>query len=137
MNRTRPKTTEEKRSGAATVEFAICAPLLIMIGFASIETANVLFLKQILAQSAYEGARFAALPDSAASDIVNRSKDILNARGITNATVSVSPANVSDQTSKGTAIAVSVSAPATANAIIPLTFFRNSTMSKKVVMVRQ
>lgn len=130
------RSATERRTGAATVEFAVCLPLLMLIGFASIETANAMFLKQVLAQSAYEGARVGAQPDADTSKISTRCNDILQARGIKTATVSVTPSNCSDQTAKGTAISVSVSAPATANAIFPLTFFKNSTITKKVVLTR-
>ena len=124
------------RAGTATVEMAVCLPLLMLIGFGSIETANAIFLKQVVSQVAYEGARAAALPGATEADILKRCNDFLGVRRIKGATVSVSPAKVSDNTASGTAIAVTVTAPASANAISPTWFFKNSNMSKKVVMVR-
>ena len=124
------------RAGTATVEMAVCLPLLMLIGFGSIETANAIFLKQVVSQVAYEGARAAALPGATEADILKRCNDFLGVRRIKGATVSVSPAKVSVKTVSGTAIAVTVTASASANAISPTWFFKNSNMSKKVVMVR-
>lgn len=124
------------RAGTATVEMAVCLPLLMLLGFGSIETANAIFLKQVVSQVAYEGARAAALPGATEADILKRCNDFLGVRRIKGATVSVSPTKVSDKTASGTAIEVTVTAPASANSISPEWFFKNSKMSKKVVMVR-
>lgn len=124
------------RAGTAMVEMAVCLPLLMMISFGAIETANAIFLKQAIAQVAYEGARAASLPDSAEADILQRCNEIISARRINGATVSVSPRNVSAATAKGTQITVTVTAPANANAISPVWFFKNSNMTKQVVMIR-
>jgi Flp pilus assembly protein TadG len=124
------------RAGAATVEMAVCLPLLMLIGFGAIETANAIFLKQVVAQVAYEGGRVAALSDATEADILKRCNDFLSMRRIKGASISVSPKNVSAGLAKGTAIHVTVSAPANANAISPTWFFKTSTMSKTVVMVR-
>lgn len=124
------------RSGTATVEMAVCLPLLMLLGFGSIETANAIFLKQVVSQVAYEGARAAALPGATDADILKRCNDFLVVRRVKEATVTISPTKVSDNTASGTAIAVTVTASASANAISPTWFFKNSKMSKKVVMVR-
>lgn len=118
------------------VEMAVCLPLLLLISFGGIETANAIFLKQIVSQVAYEGARFAAIPDTTEAEILKRCNDFIGVRRIKGATVSVSPNNVSEMTKPGTEIKVTVTAPAKDNAISPVWFFKNSKMSRTVVMVR-
>ena len=124
------------RAGTAMVEMAVCLPLLMLISFGAIETANAIFLKQAISQVAYEGARTASLPDATEDDILKRCNEFISARRIKGATVSVSPKKVSAKTNPGTAIEVTVTAPANANAISPVWFFQKSKMSNTVVMVR-
>ena len=124
------------RAGTATVEMAVCLPMLMLFSFGAIETANAIFLKQALSQVAYEGARTASLPDATEAAIVQRCDEFLAARRIKGATVSVSPANVSAKTNSGTIIEVTVTAPASANSISPMWFFKKSKMSNTTVMVR-
>ena len=50
------------RKGTATVEFAVCLPVLVTIVLGSIEATNAIFLKQHLTAAAYEGARKATTP---------------------------------------------------------------------------
>ena len=124
------------RAGTAMVEMAVCLPLLMMISFGAIETANAIFLKQAISQVAYEGARTAALSDATEAAILQRCNEFLTARRIKGGTVAVSPKNVSDKTNPGTVIEVMVTAPANANAISPVWFFKNSKISNTVAMVR-
>jgi len=133
-----PGTTPDvaNRGGTAIVEMAICLPLLMLIAFGAIETANAIFLKQAIAQAAYEGARTASLPTSTKADILKRCNEIITARKIKGTVVSVSPNDVSPGTAQGTQISVTVTAPANANAISPLWFFQKSNMTKQVVMTR-
>lgn len=130
------KGTCGNRQGAAMVELAVCLPLLMIISFGAIETANAIFLKQIIAQVAYEGARTAAQPDSTVGEIQNCCKAIYTARRIKGVTVTVTPKNLSPSTPKGSIITITVSAPSNANTISPSAYFKASIMTKKVVMTR-
>jgi len=60
-----------KRFGAAAVEFAVCLPLIILIVAGSIEGASLLFLRQALIQSSYEGAKVAVKQNSVNSDVTD------------------------------------------------------------------
>ncbi|MCA9165038.1 MAG: pilus assembly protein, partial [Planctomycetales bacterium] len=51
----RPRTL----SGVATLEMAVCLPMLVIITFCSIEAANFIYLKQSLTEAAYEAVRVA------------------------------------------------------------------------------
>jgi Flp pilus assembly protein TadG len=124
------------RKAAALVELAVCLPLLTLICFGAIETANAVFLKQAIAQVAYEGARVGLQSDAVEADILQRCNDIIAVRRLQGVAVSVSPENVSAATAKGTPIGVTVTVPVSANAFSPLWFFSHSIMTKKVVMTR-
>jgi Flp pilus assembly protein TadG len=130
------RSYRRNRAGAAIAEFAVCLPVLILIAFGAIETANTIFLKQVVSQVAYEGARLASLPDTSDSDVLSLCNQILTARNIAGTTVSVSPSGISSATASGTPITVTVQASASANALIPQWFFQTAIMKKQVVMVR-
>jgi Flp pilus assembly protein TadG len=49
--------TRKSRQAAATVELAICLPVVLTIAFGTIDICSVLFLKESLTIAAYEGAR--------------------------------------------------------------------------------
>ena len=62
MFRRKNKTARTKgRFGNATVELAVCLPVLVLIIFGSLQASSMYFLRQAMVQSAYEGVKEAAL----------------------------------------------------------------------------
>src|SRR5690606_21432947 len=57
------------RRGAALVEFALTAPLLFFILFASLEFARANMLRNTVEMAAYEGARRGIVPGATAEDV--------------------------------------------------------------------
>lgn len=55
---TRP-LRRDRRAGVATIEFAICAPLLLLLMLATAEIGRLLYQYNTLAKSVRDGARFA------------------------------------------------------------------------------
>src|SRR5262245_19144733 len=55
------------RSGLATLEFAVCLPMIITMVFASVEASSMIFLKLSLQISAYDAARVAGCPSGTAT----------------------------------------------------------------------
>jgi Flp pilus assembly protein TadG len=125
-----------RRTGAAVVELAVCLPLVFLLAFASNEVADMLFLKQTLYTSAYEGARVAIHPGSSATDVTKRCQEILSARGVNGAAVAVEPANIESQP-RGTAIAVTVTAPSGSNSKLPTWFFTGKSLRARPVMMKE
>ncbi|MCA9088986.1 MAG: pilus assembly protein [Planctomycetaceae bacterium] len=123
------------RCGAALVELAICLPILLIITFGSIEAANSISLKQALTEVAYEAARIAVAQGRTEQDARTRATEILAARNIDNATVEISP-KIKSTTKPGTEVTVTISAPAESGSVAPQWYFRGTTMSATVVMVR-
>ncbi len=49
-------TKRQRRSGAAAVEFALVAPLLVLITFGSIDIGGLLQVSQLVSNASREGA---------------------------------------------------------------------------------
>ncbi|MBC7966491.1 MAG: pilus assembly protein, partial [Fuerstia sp.] len=79
------------RSAVAAVELAIVLPVLMALVVGVVESCNLIYIKQSLTISAYEGARAAIVKGMVVSDINDRSNQILADRKITNATILISP----------------------------------------------
>lgn len=123
------------RRGTATVEFAICLPVMLLLTFGAIEAANGIYLKQVVTQAAYEGARVATTIGSVETEAVAFSRQVLDARHIQNAVIQISP-SINANTPSGTEVTVTVTAPSNSNSFAPLWYFRNAQVSAKVVMIR-
>jgi len=124
------------RAGLATVEFALCLPMVLTIVFASIELSSMIFLKLALKTSAYDAARLAATPSGTAADAVIRGTSVLSQRGIKQGTVQVTPSNL-QSLSAGDPFTVTATAPISANRVINQWFFNSGNFSTTCVMVKE
>jgi Flp pilus assembly protein TadG len=128
------KRQPAKRRGTATVELAVCMPLLFALTFGVIETSNAIFLQQSLHSAAYEAANVATAVGGKQNDATSRADAVLTAAKVKNWTVSISP-TVNSATASGTTVVVTVSAPLSSN--VPLFgFLGNRTLSATVTMCR-
>lgn len=136
---TRHSAISNLRKGAATVELALCLPLILLLVFGSIEVTDAIFLKQALKTAAYEGARTATGSHVTAQQAQDAAVAILKARGVTGGTVSVSPA-ITAATPSGTLVTVTVQASlSTANSLTTTNFsgFLGQTYTSSVTMVHR
>ena len=78
-----------RRDGAAIVEFAVVAPVLILILFGMIECGRMIMVQQSLATAAREGARAASLPGVTRSEARQVAEKFLIDVGVRGATVKV------------------------------------------------
>ncbi len=133
-----PKTRwrNRKRRGAATIEFAVCLPVIFLVVMGSIESASMLFLRQAMVQSAYESAKVAVKTDSDNQAAIEAAEAVGRGRKIDNLTVEFNPADVRNVPA-GEKITVTVSAPGDSNSFIPFGPFRNRTVSALAVMVKE
>lgn len=123
------------RNGVAAVEAAILLPLMFVIVFGAIEVANGIFLRQSLTVAAYEGARSATRPGGTSQLAEQRVREVLEARGVSDETVTITP-NVTSLTPRGTMVTITVTAPGTQQAMNPLRLLQNRVIQQSVVMVR-
>lgn len=82
------------RRAAAAVELAVCLPVIIILVFGAIEGANILFCRQALVEAAYEASKHASRADGTTAHANTLATDILKARRVNNATITITPANV-------------------------------------------
>ncbi len=124
------------RRGIAAVEFAVCLPVLVLVVFASIEACTMVFLKEALTMTAYEGSRVALTPGMTSADVTNACQQILTARNISSATISVVPNNLSTIPA-GDPIAITVTAPCSANAVMPVWFYGGTSLNGAAVVMKE
>lgn len=123
------------RLGAATVELAICLPIIILVVFGSIESANAIFLKTTLTQASYEAARTITSTGGTMAAALARGEEVLASRNVSGATITFTP-NVTANTPTGTLVTVEVSSPATSLSGIFDWFTRLSNIKASTSMVR-
>jgi Flp pilus assembly protein TadG len=111
-----------RRRGAATVELAICLPIIMLLVFGSIEAANAIHLKQTATIAAYEGAQAITSSGGTQADALLRANSILTQRNVSGGVVTISP-TVTSATPKGTPITVTVTIPVDDNSLSMTSFF--------------
>lgn len=133
-----------RRRGAAGVEFAIIAPVVVFLFMGMVEVTRAVQVKHMLSDSARSAARWAIRPDSSDAIVSDVAKEILKDNGcsVTNAKVIVQvndKTNVSLEKAKtGDKISVQVTIPAGEVGWIGSTFLADDALhSEVVVMMRQ
>lgn len=124
------------RRGTATVELAVCLPVIVILVFGSIEVSHFIHLKQDLTICAYEAAKVAAKSGKSMQDVQQRFLEIAEAKGVTDATLTVQP-DIDQNISAGEEITLTALAPAESNKRMPVRYFRNRQLRAVVVMVKQ
>jgi hypothetical protein len=96
----------------------------------------MIFLRQALSASAYEGVRVAVRPDSTNQKVINRCQAVLDARGLNETAISIDRKNVTN-VQPGRPIEVTVSAKCDANSMGPSWFFGESTLGGQASFVKE
>lgn len=117
------------------MELAVCLPAIVILVLGAIEACSMIYLNQTLSVSGFEGLRMATKRSATSADAIARANEILTARQVTDAVVTLDPAEVASLAS-GTEITLSVSAPCNANAILPAWFFGGQTITASSTMVK-
>ena len=136
MNRSRTKKSSKNRKGAAVAELAICLPAIVLLVFGAIECTSMIFLRQSVTISAYEGIRVAIRGDSTNAEVEARCNQILAERNINGASITIAPGNLNG-IDRGEPVTVSVSAPSDANNILPLQFFTGAELRGNATMIKE
>jgi Flp pilus assembly protein TadG len=93
MIRTRNRRSRA-RAGAAAVEFALIAPLMLLFTFGLIEIGRLIMVKHAITQATREGARLAVLHTSTGDQVTARVMEELTLMSVPQATVEVTPADL-------------------------------------------
>jgi Flp pilus assembly protein TadG len=131
-----PRPLPRRRSGAAAVEFALVAPLLVLLVLGMIEFGRMIMVEQILTNAAREGARKAVLPGVTQAQVETAIDDYLKNSSVKGQSRTVSP-NPGSATG-GTSITVTVSVPYNSVTWLPVSrFLSGKTLSASVIMRKE
>jgi Flp pilus assembly protein TadG len=125
------------RRAAATVELAVCLPILVTVVFGSIQACNLIYLKQAVTTAAYEGTLELAKASATTASVRSRIEQILAARDVENATIQLIPTGqeIANLT-PGNQVSIRVSAPTASNLILNGFFPVLNSVSADIVATR-
>lgn len=127
-----------KRSGVATVEFAVVLPALIALTIGTIDVCSMMFLRESAVLAAYEGARQGVGRGRTNADVSARVTEFLDERNVVynGDVVSVSsPGFAAAETLEN--VTVTVNVPAAGNLLIPSQMFGDMIVSASVTMRKE
>ena len=125
------------RVGAAVVEFAIVAPLFILLTLGMMEVSRMVMVKQLLINASREGARLAVLPSVTAEEVLAHVSQELSASAVNGVQVTIQPMELVGA-AVGTPITVSLSVPAASVGWIPNPVFAmNHTLTASTTMRKE
>lgn len=127
---------KSKRNGTATVELAVCLPVVLLVTMGAVEGASMAFLRQTLVQSAYEGAKVAVRRGNEAEDGIHAAQSVVIGRQLQDVSISFTPRNP-DRLPPGEPVTITVTAPGDANSILPFGPFRGKTITVSATMAKE
>lgn len=98
------------RRGVAAVEFAMVAPLFLILLLGVIEYGRMLVVQQVVNEAAREGVRAAVCTGAQTSDVLSAANERLAASSVSGATVSMNP-NPPSSAINGDPVSVTVEVP--------------------------
>jgi Flp pilus assembly protein TadG len=133
--RARHPAHKHSRRGVATVELAICLPVILLLVVGAIEGSNFIFLKQAVTSAAFESAQVMTRVGGTKIKAESRATEVLSARSIDQSTISFTPANP-DTVARGEQVTVSITAPVSANSVGLRWFFDSESVTASICMLR-
>ena len=135
----RSTTHRGARRGAASVEFAICLPVLFLLTFGTIDICTMIFLNESASLAAYEGARRGVGRGYTNADSTARVVEFLDERGIAYSGGSVvqysSPGF--DDANTLEHVTVTVTIPCEGNLILPSEMIGGLSVTGEVTMRKE
>ncbi len=125
------------RHAVATVELAVCLPLLVLLVFGSMQACDTIYLQHVTTIASYEGTLAASKSGATRTEVIDRANAVLDEMGIKGALVGIDP-NVEDLSSiqEGTLITVIVTAGVAKNLNGPTMFTPRSEVQTRGVTIR-
>lgn len=127
-----------KQRGAAAVEFAVVAPIFVLLLFGMIEYGRMVMVQQMLTNATREGARRAVLDGTTVSNVKTTVQDYLSSGNITvnNSEITVTPDP--STAAFGDPVTVGLTVPFSRVSWLPSPMFLgNANMSANSVMRRE
>jgi Flp pilus assembly protein TadG len=128
------RRARRNRRGTAVVEFAVVAPLFILLVFGMIEFGRMIMVQQIMTNASREGTRRAIIEGSTQTEVENLVTNYLDNASVPGATVTVTPSDLSN-VGFGDPVSVSVSIPFNTVSWIPSPMYlEDATLQASTVM---
>ena len=124
----------QTRTGALTVEVALCIPVLLMIFFACYEIGRANMILHATESAAYEGARVGIIPGTTPEKIRSSTSQILRTIGVSDFRIEVIPDVIDNDTPE---VQVRVSVPLRNNMALPGIFFEDPTFTGSTTLSRE
>lgn len=124
----------QNRTAAVVAEFAICAPILFLFFFASLEFSRVNMIRQSVENAVYEGARRGIVPGATAANCRDSAQVVLNSISAGGATITVTPSVISKDTPL---VTVAVSVPVNSNSWVVPFFFEGRVIQSQMTLRRE
>lgn len=125
------------RRGVAVVEFAVVAPVFVLILLGMIEFGRMAMVQQVITNASREGARIGVLDGATRAGVTARVNSYLTSAGIPTGGVTVSP-DPPDSAGYGESVTVGVQVPFGEVSWLPTPrFIGNQMLSAECVMRRE
>jgi len=122
--------TKAAREGVATVELAVCLPVIVLLIFGSMQACDLIYLRHSITTAAYEGSLELSRHDATSASVKARIDQVLGFRGVSGGAASLQPAGLDiSELSPGEAVTVSVTAPVGNNLTLSGFFLMPSTLT--------
>ena len=131
------RKSSPSRCGAAVVEFAIVAPLMMLLTLGLMEVSRIVMVKQLLVNASREGARLAILPQTTSEEVRSQVISDLEDASVSGVSVSISPQFLSTAAA-GTPVTISASVDAASVSWIPHPVYSfNTTLTGQTTMRKE
>lgn len=127
---------QKNRRGAAAVEFAMVAPIFILLVFGMIEYGRMVMVQQILTNASREAARIGVLDGSTTAQVTTAATNYLTGASVSGATVAVTPSPPSSAT-YGTPVTVTITVPFSSVSWLPSPMYLGGQTLKSVSIMRR
>lgn len=122
------------RTAAVVTEFAICAPILFLFFFASLEFSRVNMIRQSVENAVYEGARRGIVPGATADNCRTSAQAVLSSISATGSTITITPSVITKDTPE---VTVAVTVPVANNSWVIPVFFAGKSISSSMTLQRE
>lgn len=130
----RSKKSLRSRVAAATVEFALCAPVFFFLLFGGIELSRVNMLIHTVESALLQGARRGIIPGATADQCRQAAQDVLNIGRVRTSTITISPTVITENT---TSVSITISVPLEPNGYQASSVFIGNTISRTTQLNRE
>lgn len=114
-----------KRPATIAVEFALVAPIIILLFFATIDFVRYNLLRHTASNAAYEAARHVIVPGASRGEAEERARSILALLAIQGADITITPSEITEDTQ---AVQVDIAIPLDNNGWGIASYFAEQTL---------